>query len=538
MNQVKVHTFILTSIILIIPILAFAGTLKKNNLKILEVKFEPIRQGKNAVRVKVQNTSEEEQIFRLQIYTRSPNYGRDGMGWGTSFFDTITANETKWIRFVFKIQGPITNATYIRLDFHNPGPAASFDREKYFQKKDRKKWFKRIKYSSSDIKHYKADESLVKPAPKTKSEAVIQTFLQMQNLIRDEKYEEAWRLFTNDYQDAEFQLSGLENFKRIMNPSRPIDSAFWWEKDDFLNLQPKTVTERDGVFTLETTCEDQSWTIDFVHENSQWKIDWIAGYRPRILGWQNWEERLLPKMEKHSIAHFDIYYFKDSTAEKEIDKIANQKEKGLKQICQFLGKDSDVRIRVVLFESRESKHQETGHQGMGWAFGNTIVEVYNSKEQLDPYHETTHILINPYGNPPALFNEGFAVYISELLGAYALEDLSGGQLSIYERTRELKNKSEWIDLQQLITYTEIGSLESRPPISYPEAAAFVKFLIDKYGKDKFFKTYKTLKNSNKKAIQQQNIKKLQRIYGKSLAELENEWENTFSEDKSDEKQKN
>jgi len=88
--------------------------------------------------------------------------------------------------------------------------------------------------------------------------------------------------------------------------------------------------------------------------------------------------------------------------------------------------------------------------------------------------------------------------------------------TICARVRELKGKEPWIDLDELITYTEIGSKESRPPVAYPEAASFVKFLIDSYGKDKFLRAYKTLKNTNDKIVQQQNIETLEQIYGKSL----------------------
>jgi len=232
-------------------------------------------------------------------------------------------------------------------------------------------------------------------------------------------------------------------------------------------------------------------------------------------------------MEKRSTEHFDIHYFKNSTAEKEIALIAEQKETGFRQICHFLDRDSDIRIRMVLFEDKQTKHWETGHQGMGWAYGNTIVEVYNEQERLDPYHEASHILMQPFGNPPALFNEGFAVYMSEKLGAQALKNLGGGPATIYERVRELKSEGQWVKLEELITYTEIGSLESRPPIAYPEAAAFVKFLIDKYGKDKFLKAYKTLRSSNEKTVQRKNIKMLEQIYGKSLSELEKEWDSVF-----------
>ncbi len=506
-------------------------TAQSANLEILDVKFEPIRQGKNVVRVKVQNTSEEEQMFRIHIYTRSPDYGRSGVGWGTPFFERIKPKETKWTRFVFKIQGPITNATYIRLTFHNPGPAETFDKEKWWaQNKDRQTHLKKTTYKSSQLKKHRTDGKLSTPALKKYHEAIIAAFRQIQYHIKDGNYEQAWKLFTKDYQDAEYQrrANSLERFKRAMEPAHLIDSAFLWEKDDFLNLQPKTVVERDGVLTLIATCEDQSWTIEFVREDGQWKMDWIAGYRPRILQWQNWEERLLATMEKLSTKHFDIYYFRDSTAEKEIDQIAEQKEKGFQEVCRFLGKGSDVRIRMVLFEDGQTKHRETGHQGMGWAYGNTIVEVYNEKEKLDPYHETTHVLMRPFGNPPALFNEGFAVYMSERLGAHALKNLGGGLATIHQRVRGLKEQSQWIDLVELVTYTEIGSRESRPPISYAEAASFVKLLIDKYGKDKFLRAYKALENSDDKGVHRRNREKLADIYGKSLQQLEKQWQDTLA----------
>ena len=132
-----------------------------------------------------------------------------------------------------------------------------------------------------------------------------------------------------------------------------------------------------------------------------------------------------------------------------------------------------------------------------------------------------------YGSPPALFNEGLAVYMSERLGAHALDAMGGGESSIHERVGELNSKGEWIELEELLTYTQIGSRETNPPVAYAEAASFVKFLIETYGKERFLKAYRTLRNSNDKATQQQNVKALETIYGKSLDELNNEWKRAF-----------
>jgi len=104
-----------------------------------------------------------------------------------------------------------------------------------------------------------------------------------------------------------------------------------------------------------------------------------------------------------------------------------------------------------------------------------------------------------------------------------LKNLSGGDASLYERARELKSKGGWIPLEELITYTEIGSEKSRPPVAYAEAGAFVKFLIVAYGREKFLEAYRGLKNSEDKLVHQENQGRLERIYGESLQALSQEW---------------
>lgn len=114
--------------------------------------------------------------------------------------------------------------------------------------------------------------------------------------------------------------------------------------------------------------------------------------------------------------------------------------------------------------------------------------------------------------------------MTERLGAPALKSLGGGLLTVAEKVKKLKSENQWIPLEELISYTEIGSDESRWEISYPEAASFVQFLIKKFDKEKFLQAYKSLKNPDDKSIHQENQKTLAAIYGLSLSELERQWE--------------
>jgi len=356
--------------------------------------------------------------------------------------------------------------------------------------------------------------------PGIQEQALRQAFAQWQNSIRDGDYKAAWGLLTSGFRRSRQHENDFHRFAREMGSEGNMMRAIC------LGLRPESVTSmrmgESAILNVEHA--GQPYKIGFLMEDGQWKIHEMG--RGRDSG-GDWQARLLPKMQKRSTKHFDIFCFEDSTAQKDIAKIAEQRDRGFSEICRFLGNDSDLRIRMILFEDGASKYSHTGHQGAGWAFGNTVVEIYNEKQRLDPYHETTHVLMRAYGSPPALFNEGFATYMSERLGSQALAAMKGGEASIYERVRDLDGKGELIELKELLTYTEIGSRQSNPPVAYPEAASFVKFLIDTYDKDRFLKAYRTLRNSSDKSVQAQNVEALQKIYSKSLEELIKEWKAVF-----------
>ncbi len=514
---------VLVTLLLVALAAAYGQPTQETELEVTNVQFEPLRQGKNVVRVEVRNRSDEDQVFRTHIGTRSPEYG-PGVGWGTGFFETIPADQTIWTRFGFKIQGPMTESTYVRLTFSNPGTQREFDEDTWLKREGWNEWFQRTQYPAGDLKWAEQYQQAAPLASPEQARAVTTALRQIQDGIRGGDYAQAWQHFTRDYQQAEFQSTDSESLMKVMEPQRPIEAAFGWQKEAFIALNPlRVVRENDRLVVLAQT-QDQTWTLDFVRDADQWKLDSLVGYTPQLLKWQNWEDYVLPRMEMRRTEHFDIHYFKDSTAQARVEQLVKEKERGYREICDFLDHDPNLRIRLVLFEDMQTKQWETGHQGMGWAYGTTIVEVYNEAEQLDPFHETVHILMGPVGSPPALFNEGFAVYMSQRLGAHALEDLGGGTATIAERAAALKAQGEWIDPKELMTYTEIGSRESRPPVAYAEAASFVQHLIETYGKDKFLQAYSTLKNSNQPDVHRQNAEALANICDRSFQQLCADWD--------------
>jgi hypothetical protein len=229
--------------------------------------------------------------------------------------------------------------------------------------------------------------------------------------------------------------------------------------------------------------------------------------------------------KKYETEHFEIYYYKGSLAEREINEIVRGRESAFREISDLLGIKYDRKIRLVFYPDAETKKKEIGHIGDGYAFSNNIVEVYNEKTKLDPFHELAHILAGKLGDPPAMFNEGFAVYVSEKLGSDALRYLGSPGKTIDVVTGVHYREGKLFKLEELLRFTEIGSEESKPEISYPEAASVVKYLVETYGLQKFRQLYQQAKNSSRAAEGLKNKEILKEIYGKPLSEIEQEWLN-------------
>jgi hypothetical protein len=229
------------------------------------------------------------------------------------------------------------------------------------------------------------------------------------------------------------------------------------------------------------------------------------------------------KFQKRDSQHFEVYCFPDSLASKELGSILEGRELGFQKISATLSVTYSQPIRIFFFPDAASKKDVTGHTGDGLAFDNNIVEVYNEKTKLDPYHELTHIIAGQLGDPPAAFNEGLAVYMSESLGADALKNLGSPGKTVDEATVAARSQGKIIPLETLITFTDIGPEESNPQVSYPEAASLVKFLIKSYGLEKFRLAYSSLKNADDPQGVEANRQTFKRIYGAFPQEIEGAW---------------
>ncbi len=251
---------------------------QSDNLTVLDMEIKPIQQGKNEVYITVHNDTNFERVFAVHLYTRSMDYGPSGVGWGSKFFDTIDARQSKRVRVVYKIQGPVTENTWLKVKMYDSPSEKAHDSKKdvFYEKR----------YNSGDVSHFETNTVKLAEASKSQYRQASQIMRRMKSYIKNKEYDRAWELFTEDFQKAEYQR-GIESFKKSMEPTNPITAAFHWDKSQFLKLKPKSASVMDGKIVLTAFYEDQPWSIEFVKDGRELKVDWIAGYRPAILDMQD-----------------------------------------------------------------------------------------------------------------------------------------------------------------------------------------------------------------------------------------------------------
>ena len=258
MKTLKATTIILLVISSSALILAKAGAQDKNNLEVLDIRMEPIRQGRNVVSAKVRNTSNEDRAFDIEIGTKSFT----GI-WQKQFPHVIAGGRTQWIRQAYTIRGPITEGLRIRLRFCTAGPATGANRPAT------KHYFYEIVYSAGDLEHAAPDESELEPASEDQRRTIAEALLQFQKCVSNNDYDAAWQLFSRDLVDAEM-LGGLRRFQGSMETPY---SGFPLSRTEILALEPKSAGRRKGVLALTTALKDERWMINFVKVADKWRID-------------------------------------------------------------------------------------------------------------------------------------------------------------------------------------------------------------------------------------------------------------------------
>ncbi|MBU2595813.1 hypothetical protein KJ713_03220 [Patescibacteria group bacterium] len=209
--------------------------------------------------------------------------------------------------------------------------------------------------------------------------------------------------------------------------------------------------------------------------------------------------------------HYIFHYFPNSLAEKEIKEIVKNQEATYFEILDFLGVKNNKIINYFLYPDNKIKGEMMGDDGNG----NTVRDkfevhaVYKQDIKCIGAHEDTHLLSLPLGLSVELFREGLAEFMSK----------TWHHKSHNFWVRKYLTENKIPDLSVIIDDEKWDKIDDM--VSYPCAGSFVKFLIRKFGKEKFFELYK---NMNPRKGPQNNLKKVFEMTGKTIFELQREWE--------------
>lgn len=214
--------------------------------------------------------------------------------------------------------------------------------------------------------------------------------------------------------------------------------------------------------------------------------------------------------------HFIYLFHPGSLAERELTAIVEKREEAYASITHELGVDFREKVRFFLFPSAREKTFYTGHVGGGSASGRTMLEIYNAEIKLDPWHELIHILTGSINRDPAsVLEEGLAIYIVRRMG--------GVEKQIDCEAAGYKKRGELIPLRELFDI-EIGTQRSKPEISYPESGSLVKYLVKRWGMQKFQELYAAVHRAQ--SIDEKD-RKVRETYGRTIDEIEQEWLESF-----------
>ena len=231
--------------------------------------------------------------------------------------------------------------------------------------------------------------------------------------------------------------------------------------------------------------------------------------------------RDFPELTRKSSEHIDGYFLPGTVAAEDIDEILVFREKAVSQISAILNTTYNGRVRLFLYPDAEIKFLHTGHQGMGWAYGDFIAEIYNEKQRLDPVHELAHILTGQFGLLPAFLDEGFATYISEYFGEDALALVGNPGRSADEVMAELVVAGRSLPIRDLIALENIGNSQETSQIEYPQSASLVKFIVETYGSTAVNDLFKAFGSGGTTPVQAVTI--LESSLGISIDELNEAW---------------
>ena len=218
---------------------------------------------------------------------------------------------------------------------------------------------------------------------------------------------------------------------------------------------------------------------------------------------------------KQETEHYIFFYFKDSEAHKDIDKIKSIQEIGFDNVIKSLNiKVPYKKISYYFYPNKKVKKVLMGDDWYAQAVvGEFCVHVlYTKKIKPVGPHEDVHLLTSGWGDSVGFFEEGLAEsFVGHAWDGkpheYYVAD--GYKNRYYPQIRDFFVQQTWMDTDDNLAI-----------YFYSLAASFTNFLINKFGFGKYLDFYKRIKRENKL---KNNVEIFEKIFCVSMDSIEDEF---------------
>lgn len=210
-------------------------------------------------------------------------------------------------------------------------------------------------------------------------------------------------------------------------------------------------------------------------------------------------------------SHYVFNVQAGSYSEEHIDHIIDTQEQCYKEICQILSVEMPCKIQYFLCDTPEIVGEIYGDHEACNGFAeepDKIYAVYNGEIQCIGYHEDAHIISYGINRPPSVaVREGLAMMFDRVWWGIDNDVCT----SIYIESNEYVRVLKLVD----------DELFYKVPceISYPIVGSFTKYLIERFGMDKYLEFYKRSEDTRSA---------FKTVYGCSISEVEEMFINIMS----------
>ncbi|MCX7944092.1 MAG: hypothetical protein N2746_06250 [Deltaproteobacteria bacterium] len=215
--------------------------------------------------------------------------------------------------------------------------------------------------------------------------------------------------------------------------------------------------------------------------------------------------------------NFDIVYPADQDWSSNIEKIALLHEFYYSELCSELAIDCDIKIRSYIFRSEEEKKELTG-AGKTQIAKPWLNEIYLTPISITDSklkHEISHIIVGNLTNSPIKLLGllgGLIPNMAVIEGIAVALEPDIGVMTLYEKAAIMQKKGILPSFEHLFSASKFYAKSSS--ISYSTSGAFIKYLIQTYGIEKFKKILRS--------------EKFIHVYGKSISEIEKDYRKFIS----------